>query len=109
MLAAALSLDGISSAKAGLWQSMQQSPTPKVSKSDEEFERMGVEFVWGYEGLSIDELNDLFSRVSMQVMHIPVRTAVKGFLHVCFMPWKCRPAPKSLVRISVCDAEQIGR
>lgn len=59
-----LATDGMSSAKAALGQALRDNPSPKISKSDEDFERMGVEFVWGYHELNLDELNDLFSRVS---------------------------------------------
>ncbi|CAL8466085.1 g5621 [Coccomyxa elongata] len=61
--AAALAADGMSSAKAALGQVLRRNPSPKISKSDEAFEKMGVEFVWGYSDLNLDELNDLFSRV----------------------------------------------
>jgi len=59
-----LATDGMSSAKAALGQILRENPSPKISKSDEDFERMGVEFVWGYQELNLDDLNDLFSRVS---------------------------------------------
>ena len=64
-VAAALAADGMSSAKAALGQVLRGSSSPKISKSDEAFEKMGVEFVWGYHDLNLDELNDLFSRVSL--------------------------------------------
>ncbi len=70
-------MDGISSAKAGLWQAMQQSPTPKISKSDEEFEKLGVEFLWDDEDLRIDELNDLFYRVSTPFKQLSVWLAAE--------------------------------
>lgn len=59
--AALLATDGMSSAKAGL--GLRENPSPSISKSDEDFEKMGVEFVWGYHDINLEDLNDLFSRV----------------------------------------------
>jgi hypothetical protein len=61
--AAMLASDGISSAKAALGHALREKPSPRISKSDEDFENMGVEFVWGYHDLNLEDLNDLFSRV----------------------------------------------
>lgn len=38
-------------------------PVPMITKPDEEFEREGIQFVWGTADICIDELNDLFQRV----------------------------------------------
>lgn len=38
-------------------------PAPCITKSDDSFLNDGLEFVWGTQGLVIDELNDLFQRV----------------------------------------------
>lgn len=38
-------------------------PPPSVSKTDEEFLRDGIEFVWGIDGIDVEELNILFSKV----------------------------------------------
>lgn len=67
-----LASDGISSAKAALGQALQGNPSPRISKSDEDFEKMGVEFVWGYSDLNLDDLNDLFSRVRPSMICHPL-------------------------------------
>lgn len=38
-------------------------PPPQITKSDEAFQEEGIEFVWGIEGIVLDELNDLFQKV----------------------------------------------
>ena len=38
-------------------------PPPQVSKSDDDFLRDGIEFVWGIDGIDVEELNTLFSKV----------------------------------------------
>lgn len=38
-------------------------PPPKVTKTDAAFTKEGLEFVWGQEGLSLTDLNDLFEKV----------------------------------------------
>ena len=58
-----LASDGISSTKAALGHALREKPSPRISKRDEDFENMGVEFVWGYHDLNLEDLNDLFSRV----------------------------------------------
>lgn len=40
-------------------------PPPNVSKADEDFLRDGIEFVWGIDGIDIEELNTLFSKVHL--------------------------------------------
>lgn len=40
-------------------------PPPTVSKADEDFLRDGIEFVWGIDGIDIEELNTLFSKVAL--------------------------------------------
>ncbi len=49
------------------------TPLPPVlpcrSKSDDEFlEGLGVEFVWGAEGVDVGELNDLFEKVTRELL-----------------------------------------
>ena len=66
IIPAALSVDGICSRKATLGLDVPQPP-PVISQPDEYFEKLGLEFVAGHEELSITELNDLFSRVSLLV------------------------------------------
>lgn len=42
----------------------RQLPAPPISRSDAEFlESLGVEFVWGAEGVDVHELNNLFEKV----------------------------------------------
>ncbi|KAI7843693.1 hypothetical protein COHA_002592 [Chlorella ohadii] len=58
--------DGINVQKPALMANCaeQQLPAPPISKSDDEFlEGLGVEFVWGAEGVDVGELNDLFEKV----------------------------------------------
>lgn len=38
-------------------------PVPTITRADEDFEKDGIQFVWGTKDLCIDELNDLFQRV----------------------------------------------
>jgi hypothetical protein len=59
---AELSVDGVCGRKADLMAGAQQAQ-PAISKSDEHFQAMGLEFVSGTDELSIADLNDLFSRV----------------------------------------------
>lgn len=64
-MSAALGLmatEGVSTDKA-CFMSDQQPPPPTITKSDEDFAEEGLEFVWGLNGIVLDELNDLFQRV----------------------------------------------
>lgn len=44
-------------------------PLPSRSKTDEQFVGEGVEFVWGADGIDIDELNALFEKVNWSIIH----------------------------------------
>lgn len=57
--------DGISSGKVTWIEKLPggAAPAPPISRSDEDFEQLGVEFVYGPEGIDLSELNDLFERV----------------------------------------------
>ena len=37
---------------------------PKITKTDEAFAADGVEFVYSHEGIDLEELNELFGKVS---------------------------------------------
>lgn len=66
MLFAALAVqEGISQKKPSLGYRLEEHEHPRISRTDQQFEDKGLEFVWGMEELSIDELNDLFLRVSL--------------------------------------------
>lgn len=58
------SLEGINPAKA-LWTSNLEGciRAPNLSKSDEHFLKLGVEFVEGKDGIVLSELNELFEKV----------------------------------------------
>ena len=59
--------DGISALKPALMAAALeggQPPPPPISRSDEAFlADLGVEFVWGAEGVDVEELNGLFEKV----------------------------------------------
>lgn len=61
--ATAVAADGVCSRKATLGIDAPHLP-PVISKPDEYFDSLGLEFVSGNAELSISDLNDLFSRVS---------------------------------------------
>ena len=49
----------------GLWAALQEDHlrAPPIKKSDALFAKEDLEFVWGMEGINLDELNDLFELV----------------------------------------------
>lgn len=59
--------DGISPGKV-CWvtdrASSESLPMPDISKGDEEFQKLGVEFLTSREGIDMSELNELFEKVS---------------------------------------------
>ncbi len=66
VLSAALAVqEGISQKKPCLGYRLEEDEHPRISRTDQQFEDKGLEFMWGMEQLSIDELNDLFLRVSL--------------------------------------------
>lgn len=42
-------------------------PPPRVSKSDDDFLRDGIEFMWGIGGIDVEELNTLFSKARLLI------------------------------------------
>lgn len=58
--------EGLSKKKASFGYYLDTHEQPRVSRTDQHYEDNGMQFVWGMEELSIDELNDLFVRVSQQ-------------------------------------------
>lgn len=77
LLAAATAVtEGVSADKPALMSdaAAQRLPPPPISKSDEAFSEMGVEFVWSNE-LDMAELNDLFQKVGFP-RRDPARLAV---------------------------------
>ena len=56
--------EGLSRKKASFGYCLDEDEHPRISRTDQQFEEKGLEFVWGMDELSIDELNDLFVRVS---------------------------------------------
>ena len=56
--------EGLSKKKASFGYYLDAHEQPRVSRTDQHYEDNGMQFVWGMEELSIDELNDLFVRVS---------------------------------------------
>ena len=38
------------------------APAPPISKSDDDFKALGVEFMYRAEGIDLSELNDLFEK-----------------------------------------------
>ena len=65
MFAALAVQEGICQKKPTLGYHLEEHDYPRISRTDQQFEDKGLEFVWGMEELSIDELNDLFLRVSL--------------------------------------------
>ncbi len=62
--AAAAGGDGVCLRKGGLAvQLVEQLAPPRITKSDEAFAADGLEFVYSYEGIDLEELNDLFGKV----------------------------------------------
>lgn len=62
---AAAADDGICPDKAGLAvQLIEMLGPPKITKTDEAFAADGVEFVYNHEGIDLEELNELFGKVS---------------------------------------------
>lgn len=62
-VAALATREGISRKKASFGYYLDEHEHPRISKSDQHYEGKGMEFVWGMDELSIDELNELFMRV----------------------------------------------
>lgn len=57
--------EGLSRKKASFGYFLDEHEHPRISRTDEHFQDKGMQFVWGMEELSIDELNTLFVRVSL--------------------------------------------
>ena len=55
--------EGLSRKKASFGYYLDEHEHPRISRTDEHFEDKGMQFVWGMEELSIDDLNTLFVRV----------------------------------------------
>ena len=60
---------------------------PSLTKQDEVFEAAGCQFVWGMEGLTVEDLNALFRNVSYLplcfVMHSKSRSCNQLKDHIC--------------------------
>lgn len=58
--------DGISGGKVTWVERLPggAAPPPTISKSDDDFKALGVEFVYGAEGIDLSQLNELFEKVS---------------------------------------------
>lgn len=55
--------EGLSRKKASFGYFLDEHEHPRISRADEHFEDKGMQFIWGMEELSIDDLNTLFVRV----------------------------------------------
>ena len=66
MVPCAATTEGMSGTKSALVAGtvLRPPPAPAISRSDAAFAADGVEFVFGGDELDIDELNDLFEKVS---------------------------------------------
>ena len=60
--------EGLSKKKASFGYFLDEHEHPRISRTDEYYEEKGMQFVWGMEELSIEDLNSLFGRVSL---HLP--------------------------------------
>ena len=78
--------DGMSGA-LGLWAALQEDHLrpPPIKKSDALFAKEDLEFVWGMEGINLDELNDLF-----ELVHA-VGLLRQGPHAKLFQEWICSP------------------
>ena len=68
--------EGLSRKKASFGYCLDEDEHPRISRTDQQFEEKGLEFVWGMDELSIDELNDLFVRVSRSACIRPARPSI---------------------------------
>lgn len=61
-------VEGMSQAKS-TWADQFGSlpPAPRISKTDEDFQKLGVEFVEVKEGIKVTELNELFEKVHCRI------------------------------------------
>ena len=57
--------EGLSKKKASFGYFLDAHEHPRISRTDEYYEDKGMQFVWGMEELSIEDLNSLFGRVSL--------------------------------------------
>lgn len=86
--------EGMSPDKTQWGEQFQGNLTPpKLSKTDEHFSSLGLEFVETREGIVLTELNDLFERVSEQRLpQFPQTLASAATLHnhhtrsLCLVP-----------------------
>lgn len=87
--------EGLSRKKASFGYCLDEDEHPRISRTDQQFEEKGLEFVWGMDELSIDELNDLFVRVSRSACMKAARPSVAS---------RCQHHVRSSARLKVAMA-----